>query len=209
MRKIGENETFVDFYKSEKQNTNPTLIAYILNAVYLTRYNETSQEFKDNIEQFVKEYKKDNESEFFSLKDLPIFKFYDIIVNEKIIASRQKIRAELSSQELLSSTILACKIFNLKKDFMYSITIDDNSFINFASSKETLENELRVLLHNGHGVVIFYMTHKDSNYTFGFTAVDDHFETISPKTLEQYCEDKSVEFTTMEEFVKEILYERN
>ena len=65
MRKIGENETFVDFYKSEKQNTNPTLIAYILNAVYLTRYNETSQEFKDNIEQFVKEYKKDNESEFF------------------------------------------------------------------------------------------------------------------------------------------------
>ena len=208
LRKIGENESFVDFYNSEKNNTNPTLIAYIINAIYLTRYDDTSQKFKEDVEQFVKEYKKDNENEFFAQKDLQIFKFYDIIVSEKILASRQKINSELSSQELLSSTILSCKLFNLKKDFMYSITIDENSFVNFASTKEQLENELRVLLHNGHGAVVFYMTHETQNYAFGFTANKDHFEEIQPKTLEKYCDDKDVNFVIMEKFVKEILYER-
>ena len=207
LRKIKENETLADFYKSEKNNTNPILIAYIINAIYLTKYDENSQEFKNDVELFVKEYKKDNENDFFALKDLPIFKFYGIIVNEKINASRQKINAELSSQELLSSTILACKLFNMKKDFMYSITVDDNSFVNFASTKEKLENELRVLLHNGHGAVVFYMTHQNKNYAFGFTAKEDHFENILPNILEKNCDEKDVNFTTMEKFIEEIAYE--
>ena len=208
MRKIGENETFVNFYKSEKNNINPILLASIVNAVYLTKYNENSDEFKSDVEQFVKEYKKDFENEFFAQKDLPIFKFYDTIVNEKLSASRQKINSELSVQELLGSTILACKLFNMHKDFMYSITIDEKSFIDYASTKEKLENELRVLLHNGHGAVIFYMTHNNNKYAFGFTAHDDHFEEIPSKTLQKYCEDKTVNFTMLKEIEKEILYER-
>ena len=91
---------------------------------------------------------------------------------------------------------------------MYSITIDENSFVNFASTKEQLENELRVLLHNGHGAVVFYVTHENQNYAFGFTANEDRFEEISPKTLEKHCDDKEVNFVIMEKFVKEILYER-
>ena len=56
LRKIKENETLADFYKSEKNNTNPILIAYIINAIYLTKYDENSQEFKNDVELFVKEY---------------------------------------------------------------------------------------------------------------------------------------------------------
>lgn len=208
LRKIGEKENFADFYQSEKNNINPTLMASIVNAVYLTRYDENSQEFKHDVEMFANNFKKDNENEFFALKDLPIFKFYGIIVNEKIIVSRQKINSELSSQEILSSTILACKLFNLKKDFMYSVTIDEKSFVNFASSKEQLENELRVLLHNGHGVIVFYMTHENKNYAFGFASKEDRFEEIAPDTLSQYCEETNINFTTLDKIVKEILYER-
>lgn len=205
MKKIKIQENFTDFYLSEKENIQPTLMAHIINSEYTSRYFKNNENVNENIKEdivnFVKHFKKDNETIFYSLKDLPIFKFYDTIVVDKIKNSRIKINSELTVQEMILASQLSNKIFDIKKDFIYSITMDDKTFSNYASSQQQLENELKVLLHNKKGIIIFYFSCNNKKYGFGFSVFKKYFEEISPKTLKKYCNEKDIIFTTFQKFL--------
>lgn len=202
MRKIQSQESFTDFYLSEKDNMNPVLIASIINAEYLTHYSEQNDKMQSDIISFVQHFKKENENLFYSIKDLPIFKFYDTILIEKLENTRKKINAELTIEENIVASNLSDKIFSIQKDFMYSINLDNKIFMNFATSKTQLENELKVLLHNKKGIIIFYFNIKNRKYSFGFSVMNKNFSTISPKTLKSYCVEQDVIFVTFENFLK-------
>ena len=81
MRRIGENESFLDFYNNEKAKSSPRIIASILNAVYTTQYNQKDIEL--DVEKFGCEFKKENETLFLELQDLPIFKLYNKMIQKK------------------------------------------------------------------------------------------------------------------------------
>lgn len=202
MRKINTNETFIEFYLSEKYNMPCSLIISIINANYLTRYNDNSLKLQQEVVDFITEFKKDNENIFFSLKDLPIVKFYDKILNDRITIQRKKINNELTIQESLIAKSLSQQIFEIKKDFMYSITIDTQSFMNFASSQIQLENELKVLLHNKNGIILFYFKIEEKNICFGFKVNKSNFEEIKPVVLQQYNHQKEVNFMTFKKFLE-------
>jgi hypothetical protein len=202
MRKMQENESFMDFYLSEKNNINPKLIASIINAEYITHYSDNDVTIQNDVVNFVKHFKKDNENVFYSIKDLPIFKFYDTILIDKVEKNRKKINEELTIIENVQANKIANQIFSLQKDFMYSVNIDGKSFMNFATSKTQLENELKVLLHNKQGIIIFYFSFKKQKYSFGFSVNNKSFVNILPDTLKTYCNEQDVFFTTLENFLE-------
>ena len=122
--------------------------------------------------------------------------------------NRYIIENELTEEALISAKKIVNELFKMHKDFAYSISIDEKSYMYFADTEEQLERQLKIMLHNKHGIIIIYVVHEDKKYSFGFSVDKTTLIEIPKEIILKHNKDTTVFATTMQNFLKEIKNER-